>query len=78
MWHQHIYNTRSGVLSADHCALWCRLMFDDSMNSTYCELFSHDAGSSTCYLGNFNVATGSGPAGFSDVYIDPSKINLLK
>ena len=75
LWHHHIYNTRSHVASEDHCALWCRLMYDDSRNNIYCELFSHDAGSNTCYLGNLAITTGSGPAGLSNVYFDPSKNN---
>ena len=76
-WTFHIFASQTDIESVDHCALWCRIQ---PYTNNDCQLFYHDAGSNTCYIGDREVGTYTGgPRSSSkmDVYWDPGKFNLL-
>ena len=75
-WQPHIAHHAKDAASADHCAMYCRMISFANHGDALCELFFFDSVTYKCYVGNRGLTIspqqGPGAARDDDVYFDPS------
>ena len=75
---ENIAHAADNAVSAEHCAIYCRITSFQAYGDGLCELFFFDPATDKCHLGNRGKTMhGPGPgSGRHDVYFDPSKLKL--
>ena len=83
LWLNFLDHFAENAKSADHCAMYCRMISFANQGDALCQYFFYESSTEKCYVGNRGLTgagyQGAGPgAGSFDVYFDPSKSNVLK